>query len=418
MPLLARGDHDARIRLAPAVTSRKLLDDLSPQPDGTAAKTDPPEAEAGGVLTVDLGALAANWRSLRDRAAPAECAAVVKADGYGLGLSPVVRALTQAGCRTFFVADLSEAVAAREACGDARVYVLNGLLPGSAATYVGFALRPILGSPDEIAEWAAFCRDAGTRLPAAIHVDTGMNRLGLTPAEAAEAARSPLLADFEPALVMSHFVSAEEPENPFNARQIARFAAVRQAFLGVPASLCNSSGVFLPGKPHLDLVRPGYALYGGNPTPGRSNPMQGVVRLEGRIVQVRAAEDGETVGYNAQWTARGRRRLAVVSVGYADGYPRAASATDVKRDMQAPAGGAIVAGLRCPFAGRVSMDQIVIDVTDAPEGAVKRGGLVTLVGHDLTVDEVGRRAGTIGYEILTGLGRRYARRYVGGEGRG
>ena len=389
------------------------MNDISPR-DYTAAETSPLEAEAGGVLTIDLGALAANWRSLQDRAAPAECAAVVKADGYGLGLAPVVRALTCAGCRTFFVADLSEAVTAREACGDAAIYILNGLLPGTATTYAGLALRPILGSPEEIVEWAAFCRDAGARLPAAIHLDTGINRLGLTPAQAAEIAASPLLAAFEPALVMSHFVSSEEPENPLNARQVARFGAVRQLFPDVPASLCNSSGIFLPERPHFDLVRPGYALYGGNPIPGRPNPMAAVIRLEGRILQVRTAEDGETVGYNAQWTARGRRRLAVVSVGYADGYPRAASATDLKHNGEAPFGEAIVAGRRCPFAGRVSMDMIVLDVTDAPEDAAHRGALVTLIGDDLTLDEVGRRAGTIGYEVLTSLGRRYARRYMGG----
>ena len=379
-------------------------------------ETGPPEPEAGGVLTIDLGALAANWRSLRDRVAPAECAAVVKADGYGLGLAHAVRALDKAGCRTFFVANLSEAVTAREACADAHIYVLNGLLPGTAATYAGLALRPILGSPEEITEWAGFCRGAEARLPAAIHVDTGMNRLGLTPEEAAEAAHSPLFRDFEPALVMSHFVLSEEPENPLNARQIARFAAIRQAFPGVPDSLCNSSGIFLPERPHLDLVRPGYALYGGNPTPGRPNPMRDVIRLEGRIVQVRTAEDGETVSYNAQWTARGRRRLAVVSVGYADGYPRAASATDVKHNGEVPAGAALVGGALCPFAGRVSMDLIVIDVTDAPDGAAHRGALVTLIGDGLDVDEVGRRADTIGYEILTSLGGRYKRRYVGGEG--
>ena len=180
------------------------------------------------------------------------------------------------------------------------------------------------------------------------------------------------------------------------------------------AALCNSSGVFLPERPHYDLVRPGYALYGGNPTPGRSNPMQAVIRLRGRIVQIRAAPDGDTVGYNAQWTARGARRLAVVSVGYADGYPRAASATDAKRDTQVAAGAAIVAGLHCPFAGRVSMDLLAIDVTDLPDADARRGDLVTLIGIDIGVDEVAERAGTIGYEILTSLGRRYARRYVGG----
>jgi alanine racemase len=381
--------------------------------DGCVA-TGPPEAEAGAVLTIDLAALVANWRLLRARAGSAECAAVVKADGYGLGLGAVVRALSGAGCRSFFVADLSEAVTAREACGDGAVHVLNGLLPGTAATYAGLGLTPILGSQDEIAEWAGFCRAAGARYPAALHFDTGISRLGLPAGAAAEVARSPLLADFEPALAMSHFVSSEEPENPLNARQVERFEAVRQAFPGVPASLCNSSGIFLPQGPHYDLVRPGYALYGGNPTPGRDNPMTAVIRLEGRVVQIRAVPDGGTVGYNAQWTARGPRRLAVVSVGYADGYPRAASATDAKRDTQVAAGEAIVAGLRCLLAGRISMDMLVVDVTEAPADAVARGDLVTLIGGDLTIDEVGRRAGTIGYEILTGLGRRYARRYVGG----
>lgn len=375
----------------------------------------PPAAEAGGLLTIDLDALVANWRALRDRAAPAECAAVVKADAYGIGLAPAVGALARTGCRTFFVAHLSEAVEARRASAEATIYVLNGLLPWTCPAYAAHRLRPILGSAEEIAEWAGFCRDAGARLPAALHFDTGMNRLGLRAEAAGETAASPDLAAFEPALVMSHFVSAEEPDNPLNARQIAAFAAVRQAFPAVPASLANSSGIFLADRPHHDLVRPGYALYGGNPTPGQANPMRPVVRLEARIVQLRIAEDGETVGYNAQWTARGRRRIATLSLGYADGYPRAASATDAKRDAGAPFGEAVVAGRRCPFAGRVSMDLIALDITELPAGAVRRGDLVTLLGDGLDLDEVGRRAGTIGYEILTSLGRRYARRYSGGR---
>jgi alanine racemase len=374
-------------------------------------ETGPPEA--GGLLTVDLGALAANWRLLRDKAAGAECAAVVKADAYGIGLEPAVQALFRAGCRTFFVAHVSEAVRARKVCGDAVIYVLNGLLPGTPPTFAGLALRPVIGSRDEMAEWAAFCRMADRKLPAAIHVDTGMNRLGLRPEEALQLGQSPEWREFEPALLMSHFASSEEPENPLNRHQAEAFAAVRRVFPELPASLCNSSGIFLPERPYHDLVRPGYALYGGNPTPGRPNPMRGVVRLEGRIVQTRVAEDGETVGYNAQWTARGRRRLATISVGYADGYPRAASATDAKRDASVPYGEAIVAGRRCPLAGRVSMDLIVADVTGVPESSARRGDPVTLIGDGLTVDEVAERAGTIGYEILTSLGRRYPRAYRG-----
>ena len=381
----------------------------SPSPISSA----PVPEQAGGVLTIDLAALAGNWRRLSSLAKGAACAAVVKADAYGIGLEPAVRALSRAGCETFFVAHLSEAIRARAVAPAATIYVLNGLLPGTAASYAEFKLRPVLGSREEIGEWAGFCRAERPNLPAAIHVDTGMNRLGLPISEALTLARDPVLRDFETALLMSHLVSAEELANPINRRQIDAFAGIRQAFPHVPASLANSSGIFLPENPHYDLVRPGYALYGGNPTPGRLNPMAPVVRLEGRVIQVRTVQDGETAGYNATWTARGTRKLATVSVGYADGYPRSASNTDQTIEAQAPGGEAIVAGYRCPFAGRVSMDLTILDVTDVPDGAVSRGDLVTLIGDDLTIDNVARGAGTIGYEMLTSLGRRYARRYLG-----
>ena len=379
------------------------MTDAGPYPDAAGA--------ACGLLTIDLDALAANWRTLRDRARGAECAAVVKADGYGIGLEPAMRALARAGCKTFFVAHLSEAVRARTVSAQATIYVLNGLLPGTAGAYAEHALRPVLGSRDEVDEWADFCRGRGGRLPAAIHVDTGMNRLGLRVEEAL--AGDPLLSRFEPALLMSHLVSAEASDDPVNARQIAAFARVREAFGRVPASLANSSGIFLPQGPHYELVRPGYALYGGNPTPGFFNPMRPVVRLEARIIQLRTVEAGETAGYNGTWMAPGRRRLATLSVGYADGFLRAGSATDAKARAGTSAGEAVVAGRRCPLAGRISMDLLSVDVTGLPEGAVRRGDPVTLIGDDLTIDEVGERAGTIGYEILTSLGRRYARTYRG-----
>lgn len=374
----------------------------------------PAPETAGGLLTIDLAALAANWRTLAEVASGAECAAVVKADAYGIGIGPAVRALERAGCRTFFVAHLSEALLARAAAPRALIYVLNGLPPGTASAYGEANARPVLGSLSEIEEWTAFSRRSGPA-PAAIHVDTGMNRLGLTVDEARSWAGSSMRSGFQPALLMSHLVSAECPEDPLNARQIAAFERVRAAFPGVPASLANSSGIHLPQQPHFDLVRPGYALYGGNPSPALANPMREVVRLEGRILQTRIVEHGERAGYNGTWTAPGRRRLATISVGYADGFPRAASATD--DEAATGAGHAVVGGVRCPFAGRVSMDLIILDVTGAPEEAVRRGAPVTLIGDGLGIDEVGRRAGTIGYEILTGLGRRYARRYFGLEER-
>jgi alanine racemase len=323
-----------------------------------------------------------------------------------------VRALRDAGCRTYFVAHADEARRILADWPETVVYVLNGLLPGSAAAYRSPFMRPVLGSAEEIRDWADLCEATGQRRPAAIHVDTGMNRLGLSQAEAMALASDGLLSRFRPTLLMSHLVSAEDPADPVNAHQLAAFAAIRAALPDIPASLANCSGLFLAERPAYDLARPGYALYGGNPTPRQANPMRPVVRLEARIVQVREVEAGERVGYNGIWTAPSPRRLATLSVGYADGYPRTAGASDDTLAAGTPRGAALVGGVLCPFVGRVSMDLIVLDVTEAPHAAVRRGGTVLLIGDALDLDEVGRRAGTIGYEILTGLGRRYDRHYI------
>ncbi|HZW46279.1 MAG TPA: alanine racemase, partial [Microvirga sp.] len=216
-----------------------------------------PQDMAGGLLHIDLSALASNWRRLRDNAGGAEAAAVVKADAYGTGIEQAVPALAQAGCRTFFVAHLSEAIRVRAVAPDATVYVLNGLFPGTPPAYVQHDLRPVLGSFEEIEEWAAFCRSQGQKYAAAIHVDTGMNRLGLTVPQGLTLKDRAELKDFETALLMSHFVSAEESGNPINLRQIEAFRSVRETLPGVRASLANSSGIFLKEKPHFDLVRPG-----------------------------------------------------------------------------------------------------------------------------------------------------------------
>jgi len=373
------------------------------------------ENTAGGILQIDLDALASNWRTLRDKAGGAEAAAVVKANAYGIGIEQAVPALGKAGCRTFFVAHLSEAIRVRAVSPDATIYVLNGLFAGTGPTYATHDLRPVLGSFEEIEEWAGFCRADGRKRPAAIHVDTGMNRLGLTVPQGLTLKDRSEIRDFETALIMSHFVSAEESDNPLNGQQIEAFEAVRSSLPDIPASLPNSSGIFLGDKPRYDLVRPGYALYGGNPTPDWDNPMKPVVGLEARIVQLRWVEADHTVGYNGRWLAQEKRRIATLSVGYADGYPRAASARG-KSGEELLAGMTLVAGQPCPFAGNVSMDLITIDVTAVPENRIRRGDTVTLIGGDLTIDEVGRRAGTIGYEILTNLGARYARTYRGGQG--
>jgi len=369
------------------------------------AHADRSEPVETGLLTVDLSALVANWRMLAALGGNAECGAVVKADGYGLGLAPVMRALLSAGCRTFFVANVIEGETARALSPDATIYVLDGVAPGCALRLAAARLRPAIGSFAELEDWAAASRTLGQKLEAAIHFDTGMNRLGFSPADAADAAeRARAIA---PAVVMSHFSTSQVPDAPANARQIAAFQEIRLHFPGLAASMANSSAVFLPGKPHFDLTRPGYALYGGNPTPHIANPMRAVARLCARIIAVRDLAPGETVGYDGVWTAARPSRVATIGAGYADGLPVSATAAPGK-----PAGEAIVGVARCPFVGRVSMDYIVLDVTDAPREAAQRGAWVELLGATINVEELAGRARTIGYEVLTRMGRRYARRYV------
>jgi len=375
-------------------------------PPQTVIAAGPAAPEVGGILTVDLGAIGNNWRALARRTMPTECAAVIKANGYGCGIEQVATALAKAGCKTFFVADLDEARRVRAAAPEPAIYVLNGLLPNSAPTYAEIRAHPVIGSLLEFSEWDGFCATSGWRGGAALHVDTGMNRLGIALGEASALAPSIRTESHGINLLMSHLACAELPEHPLNQRQISAFREIRVLFRGIPSSLANSSGIFLGTSTHCDLVRPGVALYGVNPTPGQRNPMRPVVQLQGKIVQLRTVVRGETVGYDAAWTARHDTRLAVVAVGYADGYLRAASASD-----NAPGGEAVVAGQRCSLAGRVSMDLLAIDVTGLSDSDVKRGDLVTLIGGDLTVDEFATTAGTIGYEVLTSLGRRYHRVY-------
>ncbi|AOO84647.1 alanine racemase [Bosea vaviloviae] len=353
--------------------------------------------------------MVANWRALGARAGT-EAGAVVKANAYGIGIEPAVTALARAGCRSFFVAHLSEGIRARSVAPDAAVYILNGLLPDTSGLYAEHGLSPVLGSHEELLEWASFRQTGAQVRPAALHVDTAMNRLGLWPGEGLNLARerSGVIAAAGIGLVISHFASSEDEADPANARQIAAFAEIAAAFPDTPASLKNSSGHFLKDCPSYQLTRPGYALYGGNPTPGQANPMQPVIGLEARIIQLREVEAGTQAGYNGRWTAKSRRKLATICLGYADGYPRNASWTNT-----VTGGSALVGGVICPFVGSVSMDLIIVDVTEAPADAAVRGESVTLIGGPLDIETVGAGAKTIGYEILTSLGRRYARRYVG-----
>jgi len=384
-------------------------DPRKPQQDSPPELVSAP-ASATGVLTIDLHAIQRNYRKLCVEAGPAECAAVVKADAYGLGTRQIAAALAAAGCRTFFVATLAEAIVLRQAVPTASLYVLNGLFPRTAPMFRDIAAQPVLGSMEEIKEWAACMSGAQEpALPAALHIDTGMNRLGVKPADYAEliAARE-LLEALPVGLVMSHLACADAPEHPKNAAQGAAFAAITAQLPPAWRSLANSPGLFLGRDYAFDLVRPGVALYGGNPFSSRPNPMQPVVCLYGRIAQLGEAERGETVGYGAARTLTRRTRYAAVTAGYADGYSRALGSRDGREGAVAWLG-----DCKLPILGRVSMDLIVFDVTDVPENRVVRGGWVELIGERFTVDDAASCAGTIAYDVLTSLGQRYHRIYTG-----
>ena len=363
-------------------------------------------ARAGAILTIDLDALAENYRRLCAELNGVPCAVVVKADGYGLGLTRVAPALFRAGARSFFVAQLGEAIALRGALPEAaEIYVLNGLAAGPAAEFQAQRVVPVLNTLGEVADWQAAARQAERTLAAALHIDTGMSRLGLPASELDALAAEPRrLEGIELGHVMSHLACADAPEHPLNAAQLAEFRAARARLPAAPASFANSSGIFLGADYHFDLGRPGVALYGVNPTPGRANPMRQVVRLQGKILQVREIDAPRTVGYGATHRAAGPTRVATIAVGYADGYLRSISNR----------GSAWLGNQRVPVVGRVSMDLITLDVTGtAPESAYP-GAFVDLIGPELPADDVAADAGTIGYEILTALGQRFHRVYEGG----
>lgn len=361
---------------------------------------------ADGVLTVDLAAIAANYRLLRTRAHPAECGAAVKANSYGLGADRVVPVLAKEGCRTFFVASVDEGLAVRRMLADvpdAVVYVLNGP-EGAEATLVAHDLRPVLNSLASIATWADHARRCETPLAAAIHVDTGMARLGLPDDELERLVKEPSRLDgLRVTCLMSHLACADAADHELNRRQLAAFRSACERLPCIPASLANSAGIFLGADYHADLVRPGAALYGISPVGRETNPMTQVVRLEARILQVREIDRGQTVGYGATHCADRPERIATVAAGYADGYLRSLSNRS----------SGYIAGRRIPLVGRVSMDLITFDVTGVPPDQAFPGAMVELIGPHYPVDAIASDAGTIGYEILTALGSRYRRVYVG-----
>jgi len=381
---------------------KNTLKNISMNPPELPAVT--PPATALGLLEIDLAAIAANWRRAQAREAPGQCAAVVKADAYGLGVRQVVPALIAAGCRWFFVAQIDEAIDLRASLpSDVRVAILGGIngCAEAAETVRAFDLIPVLNDPGSLAQWQAVARGSGASLPAFLHLDTGMNRLGFMAKDYQSLASSPDQLDgIELLASMTHLASANSHHSDPTRTQIARFEAMAHPPSALGRSLANSSALFHPDVPRCDLARPGCALYGVNPTPGQSNPMQAVVTLWARVMQVRTITAGEAVGYGGDYIAPTPRRIATLGIGYADGLHRLSQTAAFWFGTH-----------RAPIAGRISMDLITVDVTDVPETALARGW-ARVLGLEQGVDDLADHGRTIGYEVLTGLGRRYPRHYA------
>ncbi len=361
------------------------------------------DSGACGYLTIDLAALCRNYDKLSTIVAPAQTAAVVKADSYGLGASQVSKALYARGCRSFFVAHFIEALRLRpQLPSDATIFVLNGLLPGNEATCADGGFVPVINSLDQLRQWSQTACSLQRRLPAVLQFDTGMSRLGIPPEDrGAVATHLQTSDDIDILFIMSHLASADEADSRQNGDQLAEMRRVAAEFPQYDVSFANSGGIFLGGDFHGVLARPGIALYGGAPTGGVANPMEAVVRLEVAVVQTRTVPEGARVGYGGVHVTKGQTRLATIAAGYADGLPRSLS----------DRGAVYYNGVRLPIVGRVSMDSTTIDISALPEGALPFGSVVEVLGDHQTLDDLARHAGLISYEILTSLGHRFHRQY-------
>lgn len=378
--------------------SEKTLDRAVPQ-----AVLDGKAQGFPGYMTVDLAALRRNFQRIASMTTPARVAAVVKADAYGLGAIRVAETLLDAGCRHFFVAQAEEAIALRSHLpNDAQLFVLNGLLPGAEAACAAAQVIPVINCFAQLYRWRTQAHAERRRLPAVLQFDTGMSRLGFAPAERAAVrmgiAQSP---ELEILYVMSHLASADEPTKAQNAAQLAEMQMVKKEFAPVPSSFANSAGVLMGKDYHGSLVRPGIALYGGAPQVNAVNPMEPVVSLAIAVAQTRTVPRGTMVGYSGTHVTGDSTRLATLCAGYADGLPRSLSGR----------GAVYFHGQRLPIVGRVSMDSMTVDISDLPDDALDLGSLVEVIGPHQTLEMLAADAGTISYEILTGLGRRFFRSY-------
>jgi alanine racemase len=363
----------------------------------------PPETEACGTLKINLTNLAANYERVAKQT-EAECAAVVRADAYGCGIAPIAGALWKTGCKTFFVSNLPEAKSVRAVAPEATIYVLNGFYSGTGSAFADINARPVINSAIELAEWDVFVGAQAWEGGCALNVDTGESGFGVPLEEAMAFAPRVQSLNHGIALLLSRLDDAAAADDPRNERQLETFRELRRLYRGIPASIADSSGIFLGSKVHFELVRAGSALYGINPTPGAANLMLPVIELTARIVQVREVQVANNGAKNGS-SAKRRKRLAFVSLGHADGYPRPAggSATPLR---------VAIGGHRCAVAGAPSIDLLAVDVSDLPDrGLARFGAMATLIGDDIPIDAIAAASASSGREILSGLGRRFHRIY-------
>ncbi|WP_275790099.1 alanine racemase [Pararhizobium gei] len=371
---------------------------------------------ASNRLIIDLGALADNWRTMDKLSGTARAAAILKANAYGIGIEPAAETLYAAGARDFFVANAEEGAELRPLVPDGRIYILAGMWPGNEHLFFDNGLVPIINSEEQLAFFMSALSERGDH-PCVLHVDTGMNRLGLSMKEALMLANDPARpASFSPILVMSHLACADDQAHPLNRRQLESFRAVTAAFEGVESSLANSAGIHLGSEYHFDMTRPGIAVYGGEAVNGAPNMMKPVVTSEARILQIRDVRTGDTASYGASAQFARDSRVAIVAIGYADGYHRSVSGGGVALRQATPSGAyGFLHGHKVAHLGRVTMDLSLFDVTDLPVNAARPGDYIELFGENIAIDDVARAGGTIGYEMLTSLGQRYDRAYIEAE---
>ena len=359
---------------------------------------------SNSFLEINIDSIIHNYQLINNKVGNTECAAVLKADAYGMGASVVAKALDKVGCSTFFVATIDEGIELR-ACfskNENQIAVLSGLLEGSEDIFYSNKLTPVLNDTEQIKKWAIYNKQKKISAPSIIHIDTGMNRLGLTINELYDIIKNPTeLKELHVEWIMSHLACGDQPRDIMNEKQLSVFLNAKKEFPNVKASLANSAGVFLGQSYHLDMVRPGIALYGSGSGSIPSKPLKQVIKLYSRILQIRTLSTGASVGYGASYRVSEATRVATVGLGYADGYLRSLSNCSW----------VFFNGLRLPVIGRISMDYITIDITQIASEKIKTGDFIEIIGDKFTLDDLATVANTVPHELLTRLGTRHHRIY-------